>query len=288
MNEKMMQEIIGKYPSEALGEEGLVLFDREVKTANRRLDIVLKDSKGRLVLLDVQKGPLDSGKIDQHKDFCMEFSRSNPYFHIRIMCVANYISTLQKDFLHHRSCEFREISQKKLEEIAEKYGLLQKDQSISTIEHRNIKGHSEKKNSIRILILEDDPTSGQLLTNFLKPYGNCDLVTDGKSAVEFFRKAIRANDGYKLILVDIMVPGTFGHDVVRMIREMERKEDIPLEKKAKVIMTTSLSDPDNIIESFKADCDSYLIKPIRKAKLINEIKSLGISIDSGNNTARLS
>ena len=282
MNEKMMQEIIGKYPSEALGEEGLVLFDREVKTGNRRLDIVLKDSKGRLVLLDVQKGPLDSGKIDQHIDFCTGFLRSNPYFHIRIMYVANYISTLQKDFLHDRGYEFRELSQKKLEEIAEKYGLLHKDRSMSNIEEQNIKGHSEKKDSIRILILEDDPTSGKLLTNFLKPDGNCDLVTDGKSAVEFFQKAIRADDGYKLILVDIMVPETLGHDVVRMIREMERKEGIPLEKKAKVIMTTSLSDPDNIIESFKASCDSYLIKPIRKAKLINEIKSLGISIDSEN------
>ena len=43
-------------------------------------------------------------------------------------------------------------------------------------------------------------------------------------------------------------------------------------------MTTSLSDPDNIIESFKANCDSYLIKPIRKTKLINEMKSLGIVV----------
>jgi two-component system chemotaxis response regulator CheY len=75
-----------------------------------------------------------------------------------------------------------------------------------------------------------------------------------------------------------MVPETLGHDVVRMIREMERKEGTPLDKKAKVIMTTSLSDPDNIIESFKANCDSYLIKPIRKTKLINEMKSLGIVV----------
>ena len=69
---------------------------------------------------------------------------------------------------------------------------------MSNIEEQNIKGHSEKKGSIRILILEDDPTSGQLLISFLKPYGNCDLVTDGKSAVEFFQKAIRDNDGYTL------------------------------------------------------------------------------------------
>ena len=225
VNEKMMQEIIGKYPSAALGEEGLVLFDREVKIANRRLDIVLKDSKGCLVLLDVQKGPLASGKIDQHKDFCMEFSRSNPYFHIRIMFVANHIGTLQKEFFHRVGYEFRELSQKQLEEIAEKYELLHKDRSMSNFEKQNIQGHSEKKDAIKILILEDDQTSGQLLTNLLKPYGNCDLVTDGKSAVEFFQKAIRDNDGYKLILVDNMAPETLGHDVVRIIREMERNAE---------------------------------------------------------------
>lgn len=137
-------------------------------------------------------------------------------------------------------------------------------------------GHSEKKDLIRILILEDDPVSGKLLTNYLEPYGICDLVTDGRSAVEFFHKAIRADDGYQLIFVDIMVPEIQGHDVLRLIRETEQKEEIPSEKRAKVIMTTSLSDAENIIDSFKAACDSYLIKPIRKAKLINEIKSLGL------------
>jgi two-component system chemotaxis response regulator CheY len=283
MNEKMMQEIIGKYPSEALGEEGLISFDKEAKIGDERLNLVLKDRMGRLLMLKVQEGPLDPGNIDRHIDFCMKFVRSNPYYHIRIMFVANHLSTLQKDFLHQKGYEFRELSQKRIEEIVEKYGPHRKDPSMSNIEKRNIHSHSEKKNMIRILILEDDPSSGKLLTNFLEPYGNCDLVTDGKSAVEFFQKAIRADDGYKLILVDIMVPETLGHDVVRMIRETEIKEGIPLEKRAKVIMTTSLSDPDNIIEAFKANCDSYLIKPIRKAKLINELKALGLSIDSDNN-----
>lgn len=282
MNENMMKDIIGKYPSEVLGEEGLVFFGSDVKTGDGQIAIALKDSKGRLLLLDVQRGPLDSGKIERHIERCNGFLKSNPYFHIRIMYVANYLSTLQKDFLHRVGYEFRELSQKKLEEIAEKRELLDQDRPKSSIEEQIIKNHSEKKDSIRILILEDDPTSGKLLTNFLKPHGNCDLVTDGKTAVEYFQKAIHVHDGYKLVLVDIMVPETLGHDVVRQIREVERNEGIPLEKRAKVIVTSALSDPDNIIEAFKASCDSYLIKPIRKAKLMNEIKSLGIPIDSEN------
>jgi two-component system chemotaxis response regulator CheY len=62
-----------------------------------------------------------------------------------------------------------------------------------------------------------------------------------------------------------MVPEIQGHDVVRMIRETEQKENISFEKKAKIIMTTSLSDAENIIKSFRATCHSYLVKPVRKA-----------------------
>lgn len=283
MNVNMIKEIIGKYPSEALDEEGLVLWGSNVKLGNGQVDIALKDSKGCLLLLDVQRGPLDSGKIEQHIERCNEFLKSNPYFHIRIMYVANYISTLQKDFFHRGGYEFRELSQKKLVEIVEKHELLHEDRPLSNIGEQSIRAHDRKKDSIRILILEDDPTSGTLLTNFLTPHGNCDLVTDGKRAVEFFQKAIRAHARYNLVLVDIMVPETLGHDVVRLIREVERKEGIPYENKAKVIVTSALSDPENIIEAFKANCDSYLIKPIRKAKLINEIKTLGIPIDSESN-----
>jgi two-component system chemotaxis response regulator CheY len=143
-------------------------------------------------------------------------------------------------------------------------------------------GHGEKDNSIRILILEDDPVSGKLLTNYLEPYGHCDLVTDGKSAVEYYQNALRLADRYRLIFIDIMVPEIQGHDVLRMIRETEQKEGISSEERAKVIMTTSLSDAENIIESFKAACDSYLIKPIRQAKLINELNSLGLFKSSVN------
>jgi two-component system, chemotaxis family, chemotaxis protein CheY len=141
------------------------------------------------------------------------------------------------------------------------------------------RGPGEKKKTIRILILEDDPVSGKLMKHYLDPYGDCDLVTDGRKAVESFRKATLTGEGYQLVFVDIMVPELDGHDVVRMIRETEQNEKVPSEKRAKVIVTTSLSDAENIIESFKAACDSYLIKPIRKAKLIGEIQSLGLLND---------
>ena len=44
----------------------------------------------------------------------------------------------------------------------------------------------------------------------------------------------------------------------------------------KIIMTTALSDISNIKESFREQCEAYLVKPIEKQKLINCLKELNI------------
>lgn len=138
--------------------------------------------------------------------------------------------------------------------------------------------NQETSEQLRILILEDDPVSGSLLAKYLEPYGWCDVYRDGRSAVDSFRKAIWGHK-YHLVILDIMVPEIHGREVLRLIRETEQKKGISRDERTKIIMTTALSDAGNIIESFKAACDSYLIKPIEKGKLISEIKSLGLLRD---------
>jgi two-component system chemotaxis response regulator CheY len=40
-------------------------------------------------------------------------------------------------------------------------------------------------------------------------------------------------------------------------------------------MTTAMNDADVILESFNARCDGYIVKPIRKEQLFEEIQNLG-------------
>ena len=128
----------------------------------------------------------------------------------------------------------------------------------------------------RILIMEDDPVSGLLIQRYLDSYGECNLVTDGKKAIEAFEQAIGTEERYHLIILDIMVPEINGKDVLKKIRELEMEKRIPEQGRTKVIMTTALSDSGNVIDSFKYKCDAYLIKPIDKKKLLREISSLGL------------
>jgi len=52
--------------------------------------------------------------------------------------------------------------------------------------------------------------------------------------------------------------------------------DILSLKRARVVMTTVLNDLKNVSAAYNNLCDSYLVKPIEKAKLLDELGKLGL------------
>ncbi len=149
-----------------------------------------------------------------------------------------------------------------------------RDRLVETVKQAE-ENRAIPRGPIRILILEDDLVSGKLMEKFLGPLGSPTLVTDGQQAVEAIRNACDENAPFHLVLLDIMVPEVHGKDVLRAIRELERQKGVPEYKRARCVMTTSLGDSANIIESFHARCDAYLIKPIDRKKLTNTLQNLG-------------
>jgi len=129
---------------------------------------------------------------------------------------------------------------------------------------------------MKTLIVEDDQTSRFLLEQILSPYGPCAFAVNGKEAVDAYVKAMKAGAQYDLICLDIMMPEMDGQAVVKAIREMEETQGIKAPNGIKIIMTTALEDPKNVVQAFKSLCDFYLIKPINKGKLISCIRSLGL------------
>jgi len=134
MKEKLMQDIIIKYPSEVLDEEGLIYVNREVTTGSRRLDIVLKDRRDRLILLEAQVGNLDTQHIDRHIDYVEGFFENNPDVDVRVMFVSFFVDPLRKSFLQRRGYEFKEVSKNKFLEIANKYNLLTDEPEVISID----------------------------------------------------------------------------------------------------------------------------------------------------------
>lgn len=129
---------------------------------------------------------------------------------------------------------------------------------------------------MKTLIAEDDFSSRLLLQKILAPYGETHIAVDGKEAIDAFKTALEINHPYDLICLDIMMPEMDGQAVLKEIRRLEKEKGTFVLDGVKVIMTTALSDYQNITEAFTAYCEAYLVKPIDKRKLLDEISNLGL------------
>ncbi|MFZ0480973.1 MAG: response regulator [Terriglobales bacterium] len=129
---------------------------------------------------------------------------------------------------------------------------------------------------MRTLIAEDDFTSRLLLQTFLARYGECHIAINGKEAVEAFRLARDAGQGYDLVCMDIMMPEEDGQTAVRKIRAMEESKGVLSTYGAKIVMITALDDVKNVVTSFKALCDAYVFKPVDTAQLLKQLQTLSL------------
>lgn len=82
----------------------------------------------------------------------------------------------------------------------------------------------QAKPTARILFIEDSEGTTQLVTRTLEQYGyRVDVCYDGLSGLE-----AALNEDYDLLLLDIALPGMFGWEVLRRIRESEHDRQLPV------------------------------------------------------------
>jgi two-component system chemotaxis response regulator CheY len=129
----------------------------------------------------------------------------------------------------------------------------------------------ERSLTMRILLIDDEPVALTKLELMLKKnMGHCDTAVNGVSATEQFVNAINQNQPYDLVTIDIDLPDVTGLDLLNRFSALEAKNQIPVSKK---IMITAHSHADYVIKA-RSHCDAYLVKPVRKAALLEKISSL--------------
>lgn len=128
----------------------------------------------------------------------------------------------------------------------------------------------------RILIVEDDMVSRKFLSRFLAQYGECDMVVDGLEAIDAYMMAVKDNEPYDLICLDIMMPKIDGVKVLKAMRDLDLQNNIEPSKRSKIIMTTALGESQIVQTAFEYGCDAYASKPIDTEKFIEVLGKLGI------------
>ena len=129
---------------------------------------------------------------------------------------------------------------------------------------------------LRILVVEDDAVSAKIMMHILKAHATCDLATNGKRALELFTGAYEAGSPYDAVFLDIMLPMISGQGVLSSMRDYEAGRRIEALKWTKVIMTTALSDEQNLLDSHIMGCSAYLVKPIEPHKIIEVLRSINL------------
>lgn len=130
---------------------------------------------------------------------------------------------------------------------------------------------------MKILIVDDDFICRKMLSRILDNYGEVDIASDGDEALLAVELALSEEDPYDLICLDLCMPKLPGLEALTKIREIEEKNEIRVGNGAKIIITTSLKDTTSLMTAFRSGCESYLIKPLSKSKIISELVKLKLT-----------
>lgn len=113
----------------------------------------------------------------------------------------------------------------------------------------------------RVLIADDDSDIRELVTFKLMQAGyEVQALEDGASAWD----AIVAEPP-QLAVLDVMMPGLSGLDVLRKIREDDRTRETP------VILLTARSRDSDVDTGFASGADDYVIKPFSPRELLHRV-----------------
>jgi two-component system response regulator CpxR len=113
----------------------------------------------------------------------------------------------------------------------------------------------------RVLVIDDDVGLCELVGEYLEPEGyTVEAIHNGERGID---RAL--SDEHDLVVLDVMLPGTNGFDVLRRIRARSR---IP------VLMLTARGDDVDRIVGLEIGADDYLPKPFNPRELVARIRAV--------------
>lgn len=119
----------------------------------------------------------------------------------------------------------------------------------------------DKAEPPRVLSLDDDLQHAAFLRTVFSSAGYEFRAVEDPARLDAELAAFRPD----LVLMDVMLPGVSGYDIIRSLRQDERYETLP------VIVLTTRGELESRIEAARAGGDEHLLKPVSPALLLSTV-----------------
>lgn len=129
---------------------------------------------------------------------------------------------------------------------------------------------------MKSLVVDDEFVPRMVLQRILQAHGPSDAATTTAEAMAAIRHAIDQKTPYQLICLDIEMPDGSGQDLLKQIRQMEEQVQVPAELRARVLMASGHSEPEQVKASFFNGSDGFLVKPVDPQRLMRKLHELGL------------
>jgi DNA-binding response OmpR family regulator len=115
-----------------------------------------------------------------------------------------------------------------------------------------------------VLVVDDDPGVVELVSYKLTGAGYAvDAAPDGEAALSKVDKG-----GVDLLLLDILMPGISGLEVLERLRSAEPTSRLP------VIMLTAKAQEADVERGFELGADDYIVKPFSPRELVSRVRAV--------------
>jgi two-component system chemotaxis response regulator CheY len=111
---------------------------------------------------------------------------------------------------------------------------------------------------------------------YVEKYGTVNTASNGKEALAAIAAAHVSGELFDIVFLDVMMPEMDGHVVLKGIRSLEVCYSVNELSRTKVVMTTALDDFKNVSNAYNGLCDGYLVKPLRRDRVLEELRNLGL------------
>jgi two-component system response regulator len=131
---------------------------------------------------------------------------------------------------------------------------------------------------VEILLVEDNPDDVALTLRALRNANlanHIQVVNDGAEALDFIfcegaHSGRNADNGPKVILLDLKLPKVDGLDVLRRLKADARTKFIP------TVVLTSSKEQNDVVASYNLGVNSYIVKPVNFETFVTAVQQLGM------------